>query len=142
MLKPSANPYHVASLLISAMYWTLQDVLWPSNLPYGIGVSIICIIICGIANFFTVAALAELVAIFPKAGGVVGFGSVAMGHMSRFLCGILECIDLGTTTALASLFFAGYIQDTFPTNPEVLIVLSFLIYAVSFAIIYCGGRAP
>ena len=72
MLKPSANPYHVAALLISAMYWTLQDVLWPSNLPYGIGVSIICIIICGIANFFTVAALAELVAIFPKAGGVVG----------------------------------------------------------------------
>ena len=62
--------------------------------------------------------------------------------MSRFLCGILECIDLGTTTALASLFFAGYIQDTFHTNPEVLIVLSFLIYAVSFAIIYCGGRAP
>ena len=142
VMKPYAKSYHVFALILSAMYWTLQDVVWPANLPYGIGVLIVSVIICGIANIFTVAALAELVVLFPQAGGVVGFGRVALGHMFGFICGVLECIDLATNTALGSLFFSGYIQDTFNTDPGILILWSFLIYVVSFAITYSGGRTP
>ena len=142
VMKPYANGYHVWALILAAMYWTLQDVVWPANLPYGIGVLLISVVFCGIANIFTVTALAELVVLFPQAGGVVGFGRVALGHMFGFVCGVLECIDLATNTALGSLFFSGYIQDTFNTDPGILIVWSFLIYVVSFAIIYRGGRTP
>ena len=142
ILKPVAHGYHVIALLVCGTYWGICDVPLVLDLSYGFGVQLVCIVFLSIANIFTVTALGELVVLFPQAGGVVGFGRVALGHMFGFVCGVLECLDLATNTALGSLFFSGYIQDTFNTDPGILILWSFLIYVVSFAIIYSGGRTP
>lgn len=141
-LKPFANRYHIMALLICGTYWGISDVPLVLDLSYGFGIQTICVFLVVIANIFTVAALGELIVLFPQAGGVVGFGRVALGHMFGFICGVMECIDLATSTALGSLFFSGYIQDTFNTDPAILVLWSFLIYVVSFAIIYSGGRTP
>jgi amino acid transporter len=80
-----------------------------------------------------------MVSAIPSAGGVVGFGRIALGHLAGFICGVFDCITFGTSVALGSLFWANYMRDIFNTDTALLIVWSLCIYLVSFMVIMIGG---
>jgi amino acid transporter len=136
----SAYSYHVWGLLVCAIYWGIFDTQWVTNLTYGIGTQLVCMVILLISNIFTAFCICEMISAIPAGGGIVAFARVGVGQLAGFLFGVMAFIDFVTTTSLATLFWANYIQDIFNTDEALLTLWSALIYIGSCSLIMVGGR--
>jgi amino acid transporter len=135
-----ANAYHVWAFAVSPIYSSLYTPAWVVNLGSGIGVQFVAFVLGVIFNTIVTASLCEMISTIPSSGGVVGFGRVALGHLVGFLCGVIECVGLFTSTAIAAILWGQYIQDTFNTSEKFLILWSTLTLACSCSVIIVGGR--
>lgn len=134
------NSLHVWGLVVCAIYWGVFDISWVANLTYGVGTQLCCLIIVTCANLCASFSLCEMISAIPSSGGIVGFGRYAMGPLVGFLCGVIECVCLGTTVVLGAIFWAGYIKDITDTSADLEILWCLLLYIGSSAVIVTGGR--
>ena len=78
---------------------------------------------------------------FPTVGGIVDFTRITMGHLPSFLCGVAACVDFGTGSPFATIFFANYIMGAcnWQDSNGVLYICAGL-HIFSALLILKGGR--
>ena len=135
-----ARSHHLWGYIVCTIWSGLFDVVWAQNLPFGVGTSFVCFAIMTAADMCLALCLAEMISAIPAAGGILGFGRLALGHLVGFLCGVIECLGFLTSVALAAMMWAGYVQDIFLTSDALTAVWCLLIFCASFALIMIGGK--
>ena len=126
--------------MVSALLWACFDA-WSANLFYGFGPTLISFILITSADVILACCLVEMVVTFPTVGGIVDFTRITLGHLPSFLCGVAACVDFGTGTPFATIFFANYIAEAcgWPDSQGVLFICAgFHIF--SALLILRGGR--
>lgn len=135
-----ARSYHIWGYIVCTIWSGLFDVVWTQNLPYGVGTSFVCFAVMTLADMCLSLSLAEMISAIPTAGGILGFGRLALGHLVGFLCGVVECLGFLTSVALAAMLWADYIQLIFNTSDALVAVWCLVVFAASFCLIMVGGR--
>jgi hypothetical protein len=103
-------------------------------------------VVGGMVALFGALALAELAALFPRAGGIYVYLTVAYGRLPAFLLGWTMLFLVPMIIAALALVFAEYLGTFVPlsgaqTRGAAAVVVA-LLAAVSYRSVRWGGRDP
>lgn len=101
---------NIVIIVVSALLWGCFDA-WSANLFYGFGPTLISFVLITSVDLILACCLVEMMVAFPTVGGIVDFTRITMGHLPSFLCGVAACVDFGTGSPFATIFFANYIAE-------------------------------
>ena len=139
-MPSSTHDHNFIVKVVSAVLWGCFDA-WSSDLYYGFGPTLISFLLITSADIILACCLVEMMVAFPTVGGIVDFSRITMGHLASFLCGVAACVDFGTGSPFATIFFANYIAEAcnWQDSDNVLYICAGL-HVFSALLILKGGR--
>ncbi len=135
-LKKSAGLFTIIALTVSSMIGSGLFFGASIAASYAGPASLIAWIILGIMTVYVGMCFGELVAMFPKAGGVYEFTKQSYGQFSSFLIGWISWITGNIAAAVLLIAALDYIVSTFPAVfPEVHAHLIKMIIGIAIIIL-------